>query len=496
MAILGKELKTLARHGSIYGFANILSQLVGFLMLPVYTHYLKPTDYGIYQLAGITIEIAGIILGLGIAGAVYRFYYEVDDQSQRNSVISTSCLGVPVLSFIGIGILSLNSKYIASLVLEERGLWIYICLAFGTLWFNQQINMVYTYLRVTESSGRYMLLSLSKLFTALSLNIFFIVVMGWGVFGLFTSNLITAIFFSIITYPFLLRKVGFNFSFSIAKKMLRFSMPMIPSNLASLAVNASDRFFIKAFLTIADAGIYGFGYKLGNIVFYLVRVPFMQIWEPRRYALYRDGAPVDIYAKIATYFTGVMIFTGLVISVFIQDVIKIISPQEYWSAASYVPAVVVCYIIYALDHHVGFGILIAKKTEYWTYVNLVMGAINLSLNFVLISRYGVWGAIGATFISLVFKITALHIIARRFLEIPFEWLRMAGILLVAASIYFLSITYHPSTMLLALSFDTLLVILFIPIIWLVGLIYQEEKKEAKKILTERLLLKFKNGISV
>lgn len=490
MGILGKELKTLLRHGATYGTGNILSRLVGFIMIPLYTHYLEPTDYGIYQLAGVTIEIIGIVLGLGIAGSVYRFYYDYDDIKERNVVISTASLGVPILSFLFLGLLSLKSEYIASIVLEERSQWIYIFLALGTLWFNQQVNMVKTYLRAIQSSGLYLFLSIAKLITALSLNIFFIVVLGWGILGLFVSNILTAAIFAITTYPLMLKKVGLKFSPFIAKKMLRFSLPIIPANLATLAVNASDRYFIKAFLSIADAGIYGLGYRLGNVVFYLVRVPFMQIWEPRRYALYRDNAPVEVYAKIATYFTGLMIFSGLGISVFVQDIIKIISPQEYWVAASYVPAVVVCYVIYALDHHVGFGILIEKKTEYWTYVNLIMGALNLVLNFVLISRYGIWGAILATFLSLAFKITALHNVSKKFLRIPFEWFRMSGLFSVAAVIYFLSIIIHPSTLIPSLFFDSLMVCIFLPAIWSTGLINQEEKKKLTNAIKNIYIEKF------
>lgn len=475
MTDFGKELKILGRHGLTYGVGQVLSRLVGFLMIPIYTHYLKPVDYGVYQLVGITLEVIGIVLSLGIADAVYRFYYDADEVKDPKTVISTACLGVPAISFVILGVLNLKSEYMASIILEGTDQWVFFTLAFGALWFNQQVDLVYTYLRVTQSSAIYLVLSLAKLTMALSLNIYFIVVLGWGVLGIFTSNLITAAFFSIITYPVLLKKVGLTFSLTIARKMVRFSLPIIPANLASLAVNASDRYFIRAFLSIADAGIYSLGYRLGNAIFYLIRVPFMQIWGPRRYALHSGGAPAEIYAIIATYFAGLMIFSGLGISVFVQDVIKIISPQEYWGAARYVPPVALCYIIYAMDHHVAFGILIAKRTEYWTYVNLVMGALNLLLNFILISRYGIWGAVLATFLSLVFKITALHMIGRKFFRIPFEWLRMAGLLSVAMMIYFSSIIIHPASLAPSLLFDSLMVFIFLPAIWMTGLIRREEK---------------------
>jgi O-antigen/teichoic acid export membrane protein len=270
--------------------------------------------------------------------------------------------------------------------------------------------------------------------------------------------------------------------------MLRFNLPIIPANLASLIVNASDRYFIKVFFSVAETGIYSLGYKFGNIVFYFVRVPFMQIWEPRRYALYQENAPAEIYAKVATYFWMILVFTGLGISILMKDVIKIAATPEFWAAGYYAPAIVLSYIIYAMDNHVGFGILIQKKTEYWTYVNMVMCVINLILNFALIPKYGSWGAVWATFFSLLFKVTTLHIVSRKLFYIPFEWWRMGGMLIFALILYGISILIHYDNIVWALLIDFGLSLLFIPIIWATGIISKEEKRVVKSFL-----LKFKTA---
>jgi O-antigen/teichoic acid export membrane protein len=476
-----KELINLVRHTSIYGATELLSRFIGFIMIPFYTHYLRPTDYGISELVGLTIEVISMVLGMGISNAIYRFYYDKNEVGNSMLVISTAAVGVPILGFFTLAILSFFSNQIALLALGNKEYAFYLHLAIAELWFGQMLNLVYTYVRVTESSRIYAALSISRLIFSLSLNIFLIAGMDWGVLGLFVSNLISAALFTIFTFPLLLKKVGCAFSMEVGKKMLRYSLPIVPANLASLVVNASDRFFIRAFLSLADAGVYSLGYKLGNIVFYLVRVPFMQIWEPRRYALYQEGAPPEFFARVTTYFYGCMLFCGLGIAIFVQDIIKIITPNDYWNAAIYAPAIVVCYIVYALDHHVAFGILISKKTEYWTYVNLIMGAMNLLLNFVLISRYGVWGAIGATFIPLVFKICALYFVGRRFYRIPFEWPRMAGMFIIAAGIFFVSIMFHPSYLPIALFYDTVMILAFLPIIWISGLLHIDEKIQIKNL---------------
>lgn len=476
------ELKRLAQHGAIYGIAGILSRLIGFIMIPVYTHYLSPSDYGINELVGLTTEVIGIVLGLGIADAIYRFYYDESETYSPNTVFSTACVGVTISSFLLLGLIGMFSKPLTAVILEESSQHIYILLALATLWFNQQVNFIYTYLRISEASTKYLVVSLLKLIMALGLNILFIVGMRMGVLGLFISNCITAAVFAIGLYPFLLRRVGISFSWRLAKKMLRFSLPVIPSNLASLVVNASDRYFVKVYLSIADAGIYGLGYKLGNVVFYLVRVPFMQIWDPRKYALYSQGAPKEMFAQVATYFAGTMIFFGLGISIFVHDIIKVISPAAYWSAAQYVPAVTLCYIIYAMDHHVGFGILIAKKTEYWAYTNLAMGGVNIGLNFLLIPTYGVWGAVWATFISLSFKVACLYFIGKRFFHIPFEWRRMSAMLLTAILLFSVRRFIVTSDLVIAILYDAAFWAVYPVLLWLFNIIRPQEKQMIVSLL--------------
>jgi O-antigen/teichoic acid export membrane protein len=476
MGTLGKELKTLIKHGSIYFLGTVLSRLVGFVMIPVYTKYLRAEGYGIYELVGLSIEICGIIISSGIAGGIYRFYFEQKGEKEKNTVISTASLAVTVVAFVFIGLLCFLSPNISNIILDSSDKWIYFCLAFGGLFFGQHMQLMYIYLRIKEFSGIYLMISLLQLIIALSLNIFFIVYLQMGVKGLFLSNFITAAIFAVVCYPILLWKVGSKFSYGLFKKMLRFNLPIIPANLASLIVSSSDKYFIKVFFSITQTGIYSLGYKFGNIVFYFVRVPFMQIWEPRRYALYQEKAPVEIYARVATYFWFILVFTGLGLSILIQDVIKIISPPEFWPAGYYAPAIVLSYIIYAMDNHVGFGILIAKKTEYWTYVNFAMCGINLALNFLLIPSYGSWGAVAATFLSLVFKITALHMVSRKLFYIPFEWGRMAGMLAIAISLYVFSLVVHFDDLVKAIIIDIILSFLFLPLIWISGLVTTDEKR--------------------
>ncbi|RJR29496.1 MAG: hypothetical protein C4576_35335, partial [Desulfobacteraceae bacterium] len=64
------ELRRLLKHTSIYGLSNVVGKAIGFLMIPVYTRFIPPHDYGVLEILDVTVNILGIFVGIGISSAV------------------------------------------------------------------------------------------------------------------------------------------------------------------------------------------------------------------------------------------------------------------------------------------------------------------------------------------------------------------------------------------------------------------------------------------
>jgi glycosyltransferase involved in cell wall biosynthesis len=69
-----EEIGRLVKHTGIYGLGTILSRSVGFLLIPLYTRFLTPADYGVLELLDLTMFFSGIFCMMGISAAVFRFY--------------------------------------------------------------------------------------------------------------------------------------------------------------------------------------------------------------------------------------------------------------------------------------------------------------------------------------------------------------------------------------------------------------------------------------
>lgn len=430
-----KESKTMLKHSIIYSLGNFMTKAIGFLMIPIYTRFLEPFEYGILELVSLTTEMIGMILTLRISHAMYRFYFEYDSVEDKNQVISTAMISFGMIGLLGLILASLSSGFLAEKVLDSSKLYHYFIISFSALWFGTINQMSYTYLQIRKKSTKYIFLSACRLIISLSLNIYFVVFLKTGVVGILYSNLITSVAMALILSLPVLLTVGISFSRNKLKEMLKFSLPLIPGGLANFVVLVSDRFIVKEFGSLADAGIYSLSYKFGTLPHVFLTVPFFQIWSVRRFELFKDKSSEEVMGKVITYFVFTLVFLGLGLSVLSQDVIKIMADQKFWDAYKYIPILILSYIIFGLFNHFAVGILIHKKTKYLSYIDVGNGIFTICLNILLIRSYGIYGAAYATLISYSTRIIALYIISNRLQKIYFEFFRSFKILLSAGILF-------------------------------------------------------------
>src|SRR2546429_9626039 len=83
-------MSRIGKHGLVYGGGIILSKAVAFIMLPVYTHYLTPADYGLLQLVDMVLEVASIVAGSRPGAGIFRYYHKANTPGKRPAGLSTA----------------------------------------------------------------------------------------------------------------------------------------------------------------------------------------------------------------------------------------------------------------------------------------------------------------------------------------------------------------------------------------------------------------------
>jgi len=477
-----QETNLILKHSSVYGIATILSRVIGFLMIPVYTAYITPEEYGVMELIHITMSLIETVVALGVTAGLSRLYFDTEDQRERNRVVSSAFFGLGAFLVLLIGGFMTLSGTLATVVLDSIAYKRFFLIAFSSLAINILNNIFITYYRINKRSMTVLLISVGQLTVNLSLNIFFLVVLKMSVWGIFVATFITAVLTFVIFTPVVIRKVGVSVSWAITKELVAFGLPLIPSNIASYIVAASDRYFIKEYVSINDTGLYSLGYKFGTLVNAFVTQPFNQIWGPRRIEMFGKGNYEQIFTRIFTYFALMLIFVGMTISILARDIVHLMADKAYWSAYAIIPLITLAHVIFSFYYHFYVPIFYEKKTKYFAYINVMNAILNLSLNFVLIKPLGVWGAALSTLVCYIFRSGSCFYFANKLHKINVEWRRILTLFGIALAYFMLfgHIEFHST--ILSAGLKVVICSTYPVLLYFAGMFSSDEKEQIRDLI--------------
>src|SRR2546427_741458 len=116
------RLARIGKHVFIYGSGVLLGKAVAFVMLPIYTRYLTPADYGILQLTDLTIEVISIVAGSRLGAGIFHYFHKAETPAEKRAVLATAIavlIASDTLAAIGA---SVAAPLIAERVLGAREL--------------------------------------------------------------------------------------------------------------------------------------------------------------------------------------------------------------------------------------------------------------------------------------------------------------------------------------------------------------------------------------
>jgi len=192
-----KDIKSLARHSSIYGISNLLQKGIGFIMIPVYTHYLTVSDYGILELMDLTVNVISMLMGVRMGTAIIRYYHHYENPEDKLEVFSTALIFVTLMTIAVVIALEFFTKPIAGVVLGDPKYFRYFQIIFISMGIQTIAAVPESYLLARKESLVYSMVSIGTLISYLTFNILFIVVYRMGVMGMLLSMIIT----KVLTHP-------------------------------------------------------------------------------------------------------------------------------------------------------------------------------------------------------------------------------------------------------------------------------------------------------
>ncbi len=418
-----RHLKQIGKHTAIFSVSTILAKGIGFLLLPLYTRYLSPADYGILELLALTLQISAIFISQGLPMALFRSYsfQFKENKAMRAKAVNTAILYVIIATSIYCGIFFIFSGIIDKIIFGSKNYTVLLKIIAVTTFFRCITFVPNALLRAQLKSIQISIAQIIHLVINLSLNIYFIVVLNLGVQGVIYGNLIAALILAIIIYSLISKELSLTFSFKILKEMLSFGLPFVPAGLALIVMNGSDRFFLQKFSTTDMVGLYALGYKLSIILQFIIIEPFLLVWPSIYFPLAKEDDAQATLARLASIFFLSISFVGLIIILLSKPLIMIMAPQTFWAAHQVCDWIVPSVILYGFYNILNVGINIKKNTKTTPVIVGISAFINLLLNYLLIPQYGMIGAAVSTLLSFVMMVALAYYFNNKIYPVPYQW---------------------------------------------------------------------------
>lgn len=399
MNTISFDIKKLFNHSAIYVVGNLVSQIIGFLMLPIYTRYLSPSDYGIIGLMILAVNFIEICFGARLYWAIPKFYYENKDRDNKTEIISTAIIFTSFFSILSLFIIFIFNKQITLFIFNNED-YSFFVLCFSVLLLTQAYDQyLFIYLRIQQRPFFYVLVSLFKLFFQLSLNIYFVVLKELGIYGIAYSSITSSSILSIFMLFFIFKDIRFIFNIKYAILMCKFCFPLWISGVVALYIGSSCKYFLKIFSTFDDIGLYELAFKFSTIISTLVWNSFATFWQIERFNIYNSCESNDSFRNVFDIISGVLVIFATGISMFAGPAIRLMASEIFFQSSKAV--IFLCYgsVLSSLVIYLNFSFLVESKNRYIIYNNIFASLFLTVFYFYFIPRFGFVGASIATMLA-------------------------------------------------------------------------------------------------
>lgn len=395
----------LIKNTSFYALSSLLPQILFFFLLPIYTHYLGPTEYGVIALIQVYSLILVIVGGLALYTSISRFYVEyMDDEVRRKKFISTTFLLLFIVSFVLLFLIDINGQSLVNLIYSKNRLDYnpYFKIATWTALFTILVQLLSAILRIEERAKHFFIASLSSALLITLFTFFGVVIINKGVLGYLFAFFIGYIISFFIYFYLTKNNFVFAFDFSLLRDPLKYSLPLLPHALSGYIFTYSDTIILARYVPIAVIGIYTLADQISR-VFKMGVDNFNNAYSPHflKTAHSDKNLAVEQSTSLAEFSVFILCLLIVLLSIFLPELSHFFLDQRYYTIWMMVPLLSAAIIFRSLYCFSSGGLFFEKETLKILFITLTSAAVSIILNLIFIPKYGVMVAVGSNFISFL-----------------------------------------------------------------------------------------------
>jgi O-antigen/teichoic acid export membrane protein len=421
---LGPQLKRLGKHSAIYGLGGLVSRILAVLLLPLYTRYLSPSDYGKVETLIALTTVAGIVLRFGIHSAFFRFYFDSPDPAARRLVLRTSFWFTMAMATAGLAGGLLLAAPIADVLFGSSDDAELVMAAFVGLWAGMNYEQLTSLFRVEERSVAFVSASLANIFLTIGATLLLVVALDKGPIGVIVGNFTGTLIVYAVLIGYRREQLGLQFDRSLLREMNRFGIPLVPTALFLWVTNFSDRLFLVQLADTAEVGLYSVGVRIASAMVLLLTA-FRLAWPAFAYSIDDDREAKRTYAYVLTYLVALTTWVATGLALLSPWIVDWIAAPAFAESSRVVGPLAFAAVAFGAYIVVAIGIGRAKRTQFNWVVTGAAAVVNIALNLLLIPPYGMMGAAIATVAAYSTMFCGMIWWAQKIYPVPYQWRRVA-----------------------------------------------------------------------
>lgn len=465
--------KKLGKNSLMVFLGNFGSKVIIFLMLPFYTRFLTPTNYGELDIINTVITLLTPLVTLAMSEAIFRLPNKQSEDIQ-GEYFTTGLIS----SLTGMGLFSIIYFLFFFLVdnpLKQYSILMYIILILGFI-----VGYFQQFTRSLDRMDIYVVTGVIYTFFFAGLNIF--LVKKYNINGYLISMLFTNLI--IIVYLFI--QIDFRKYFSLKKftkerlkEMLNYTLPLIPTATVWWIMNLSDRLILNYYHGGDAVGLYAVANKFPTLIGTIFGIFFVS-WQMSAIEECQNTGFERLYNNLFKTIVGILNISNMGVMIAIYPIMKILVSETYIEAWRYVPILSLGLLYSNLSSFIGVNYVAFKKTRGALYTASFGALVNIILNFILIPKYSVLGASIATLIAYIALFIFRKIQTDKIIVLDYNYREIALEILINLFIYVVIIWK------LNVAIKTILIMLIVAVYFISN---RENILKVNKILYNKILKK-------
>jgi O-antigen/teichoic acid export membrane protein len=423
LSSLAAQIQRLGKHSLIYGLGGLIQRIVAVLLLPLYTRYLSPSDYGAIEVLVALTAVIFALLRAGIQSSFFRFYFNAQDDRGRQTVVRTSfwfTMGTATLALVAGEIFASPVAHALYGSAEHIDL---VRAAFVGLWASMNYDQLTALFRVEERSVGYSIASLANVLLTVGATILLVVVLDQGPLGVVVGNFTGTLAVYLVLLGYRRTQLGFEFDRDLFRRMTAWGMPFIPSVIALNVIDFADRFLLVRIKGQHELGLYGIGMRISASLLFLLAA-FRTAWPAFAYSLPEDEAK-RTYGYVLTYVTFFASWGALALGLGAPWIVRLLTTPDFYGGSEVVPLLAFAFVVFGAYVVVVTSIGRAGRRGSNWIVTGAAALFGIGLNFALIPPFGKMGAAASMLLAYFVMFVGITWKAQRVFPVQYQWRRVA-----------------------------------------------------------------------